>query len=140
MSSYLTVGAAATDAPTGPAGNAGPGPWPLLTAMLIAVLVALAAALLYRHDGASVPKAVKRGGVAFACAAPLGLNVLLSPWSPPATAVFLLAMIAALANGALERADGASIPACLWQAAVAFTYLTAVGLGFLTLYGVGHPA
>ncbi|MFJ5935562.1 hypothetical protein [Streptomyces sp. NPDC093071] len=139
MDPYLTVGAAVADVPTGSAGHAGPGPWPLLTAMLVAALGALAAGMMHRQDGASVPKAVKRGGAAFVCATPLGLSVLLTAWSLPVTVVFLLAMIAALINGALDRADGASVRACLWQAAVAFTSLVAVGLGFLAVYGMSHP-
>ncbi|MFE6134457.1 hypothetical protein ACFQ6Q_40345 [Streptomyces sp. NPDC056437] len=140
MSPCLTAGAGAVDTSVGTSGSAVPSSWLLVAAMLVAALVALVAAILHRHDGASAVKAVKRGGVAFVCTVPLGLSVLLDPLSLPTTVVLLGAMITAVINGALEHAEGGSVPACLWQAAVAFTSVTVVGLGCLAVYGLGHAA
>ncbi|WP_329266634.1 hypothetical protein [Streptomyces sp. NBC_01451] len=69
MSSHLTIGLADTHAQVETLGNTGPEAGPMLTALLVGLLVAPATALMYRHSGASVPKSVKRGGLAFACAA-----------------------------------------------------------------------
>ncbi|MER5466627.1 hypothetical protein ABT010_39590 [Streptomyces sp. NPDC002668] len=84
-----------------------------------------------------MPQAVKRGGAAFVGTAPLALTVLQAPRPFPVVVVLLVAVNAAVAAGALDRADGASLPACLWHAAVACASTAAIGFGFLALYGLG---
>ena len=70
MGSHLTIGLADADAQAEAPGDAGSGARPILTALLVGLLVVPSAVLLYRHNGASVPKSVEHGGLAFSGAAP----------------------------------------------------------------------
>jgi hypothetical protein len=112
-----------------------PSPWPLVTALLAGALVALSAAVLHRKDGATLPGAIKRGGIAFSGATTLALGALLAPRSLPVVVALLLAVLGGTVFGVLDRMDGSSIPVAIWRGGTAFVSLSLLGFAFLAACG-----
>ena len=129
---------AATCAIAAASTSTAPGPWPIVTALLVGALVALSAAVLHRKDGATLPGAVKRGGIAFSGATTLALGALLAPRFLPVVVVLLFAALGGTVFGILDRMDGSSIPVAIWRGGTAFVSLSLLGFAFLAACGLAQ--
>ncbi|MFF4644389.1 hypothetical protein [Streptomyces sp. NPDC001389] len=105
-----------------------------VTAVLIGLLFALAAAILARQDGASLPVILTRAGAACAGIGSLALTLLCTTKGMPTVVVLLASLLTSSCAGALAWADGKSVPTAIWRGGIAFTSLMAIGLGALALY------
>ncbi|MFD5335134.1 hypothetical protein [Streptomyces hawaiiensis] len=110
----------------------------IVIAVLVGALSAVGAGVLHRKDGASLPGAVKRAGVAFTGTAALALSVLFAPQCLPVVVVLLLAALGGTVFGILDRMDGSGVPAAIWRGSTAFVSLSVLGFAFLAVYGFTH--
>lgn len=105
-----------------------------VTGLLLGLIAAIAAGLLHRKDGASVPAAVVRAGSAFVGGTALSVVSLLTTKPLVTITLLLSSAVVSLVAGVLTRMDGQSLPASIWRAAIAFAGIAGLGQLIVGLY------